>query len=207
MRLAWLTLPACLVGACLYDVAEVDSGATDAGNGGDASTNDVGGEGWLGGAGGADAEGDTWVEAAPDAGADVADAPVDGASDASDAKPDSGVTWSSCKALGYAGSCFKDNTLLYFETPSCGGGSSKCYVNNCGLKAGKCKDFGAGTCGGFGCEILLDNNQVEHCFEWTTAKCRDNTLIMADPSDPTNCLYRSCGTKSCSTDGGVPDCF
>jgi len=207
-RLAWLVLPALALGACLFEVEDVVTGGPDAGVGGDAGAKDVGGEGWLGGAGGLDGGGDA-AETGSDAESDASeagDAASEAAGDASDAQPDSGVTWSSCKSLGYAGTCFGTNTVLFFYTSTCGG-SDKCFVNDCSLKAGTCKNFGAGCGGGWGCTNILDPAQAEGCASWTTGKCRDNTVIKSDPSDPKNCLYRSCGSKTCVADGGVADCI
>ena len=197
MQRAWLILPAFSLGACLFAVADVVSDRDGSSGGGDASIDDVAIEGWPGGAGGLEAGG----QAGADAQGDVVDAPSEVASDAE-------VTWSSCKALGYAGSCVGTATLLYYATQaSCGATTTKCYVNDCALEAGLCKYQGPGACGGNGCEHLLDPAQVEHCSTWNTGKCRGNTVIKADPKDPTNCLYRDCGAQTCSTDAGMADCF
>jgi hypothetical protein len=202
LRRLVLILPVLVVASCLYDVNDVVSNAgSDAGNIGGDSAFDVTSEGWAGGAGGSTA--DAELDVSGDVGTDVvADAPADVTPDA---KPDAGVIWKSCKTLDYTGTCFGGNTVLFYFTAACGG-SNTCVVNDCSLKGGSCQDFGPGCNGGWGCTIALDSTQAENCPLWTQGKCRDNAVIKADPNDPSNCLYRTCGRETCTESGGVADC-
>lgn len=214
-RLGWLAT-SLLYGACLYDVGEVASGSETGGVGGSNEAGDVAAEGWVvGGSGGQPPD---VVESAVDVQGDVSDAMdandatsdvTDGASDApTDALGDgSPTTWSSCKSLGYAGACFGDNTILFFDAPTCGS-TNHCWVNNCSLKGGQCTKL-SGSCGGTGCTTKLDAGQVEDCTNWGAGQCRNNAAIKADPTDGKNCLYRNCTALglACAKPASGVDCF
>lgn len=192
-RSAWLGLPALLVVACLYDVADVEGAGRDSGAGGDAANSDVGAGGWIGAAGG---------------GEDAAsDAPTDALTDAGDAAPVG--TWQSCKTLAYYGACFGKNTVLYYhDAPSCLAAPLQCWVNNCSAKGGSCVKGGSGACAGWGCTITLEPAQADDCTTWGKGQCRDNTAIKKDPTDTKNCLYKDCTAlgATCAVAGSA-DCF
>ncbi len=207
-RFAWASLAALSLGACLYTVADVESGAgATGGEGGGEAGGDVVDEDWLGGSGGADAAaegGDAGADAA-DAGPDVEDAAVD-VPDAGQDAPS--VAWSSCKSLGYAGKCFGGTSLLFFDKSPCGQKTDKCWLNDCSLAGGKCVAGASGSCGGSECTIGL-TGQEESCTGWDAGQCHNGAAIKPDPALSTNCLYKDCAAlgKTCATKGGVLDCY